>query len=419
MANERKELIKKGMKGTPGDIEDLSFSDVAAMLYVPISDTEDRSYLDVLIEQWRSAAVSNTDLNNIFNQLFTFKDEKGKIRYLKAFSYLTPRDWTLTIEGKQISCIESLPGSEYSELDESSPFVNDKFIKNGKSLQVKKDMYKNEKYTELSDGEKEFLNKLMQTMDEANERIPNKSLYRDGRLPQISGRTMSVLSNTIRAKEWSTALKYPFRKFGVKYSETDTDVTTNMDLARRPDGSVVNNIPIRFVEKLPNTAVQTTDVLGSVIAYFDMACNYANKSKNLPTLELIKYAVDPSQAKNGNKMEDQYTKIENLLDQRYYGKETSFGFNSEEKITPSKQRAIQATKTIRNLAAVAMLGVNFTTIEVGYIDALCSMLADAVGGKYLTGSDMRKAFAQCIAHTGKMIKGLGNPVVEDKLVAAM
>ncbi|MBR2213424.1 MAG: hypothetical protein IJ889_03195 [Eubacterium sp.] len=100
MANERKELIKKGMKGEPGDIENLSFSDIAAMLYVPISDTEDRSYLDVLIQQWRSAAVSNTDLNNVFNQLFTFKDEKGKIRYLKAFSYLTPRDWTLTVEGK-------------------------------------------------------------------------------------------------------------------------------------------------------------------------------------------------------------------------------------------------------------------------------------------------------------------------------
>lgn len=66
-----------------------------------------------------------------------------------------------------------------------------------------------------------------------------------------------------------------------------------------------------------------------------------------------------------------------------------------------------------------MLGVNFTTIEVGYIDALCSMMADAVGGKYLTGADMRKAFAQCIAHTGKMLKGLGNPVVHDKLVAAM
>jgi hypothetical protein len=39
-------------------------------------------------------------------------------------------------------------------------------------------------------------------------------------------------------------------------------------------------------------------------------------------------------------MNDQYSKIENMLDQRYYGKETSFGFSSDEKITPSKQRTI-------------------------------------------------------------------------------
>lgn len=419
MANEKRRLKASGVTGTPGEIENLSFGDIAAMLYVPVSDTEDTSFLYTLINQWKSAAVSNTNLNNVFNQLFTYRDEKGKVRYLKAFQYLTPRDWTINVEDEEITCIEALPGSEYSELDESSPFVNQDFVKNGKSIQVKKDVYKNEKFDKLTADEKMFLKALTDTMDEANEKIPNKSLYRDGRLPQISGRTMSVLSNTLRAKEWSTAIKYPFRKFGVKYSETDTDVTTNMDLARRPDGSVVNNIPIRFVEKLPNPAVQTTDVLGSVIAYFDMACNYANKSQNLPTLELIKYAVDPSQARSGNKMNDQYRKIENLLDQRYYGKETSFSFNSEEKITPSKQRTIQATKTIRNLAAVAMLGVNFTTIEVGYIDALCSMLADAMGGKYITGADLRKAFAQCIAHTTKMLVNLGNPVVEDKLVAAM
>lgn len=418
MANEKHRLKAAGLKGQPGEIESLNFSDIAVMRYVPVSDVDDTSYLYSLIQQWKSAAVSNTNLNNVFNELFTYKDESGKIRYLKAFQYLTPMKWTLTVEDETIRCIESLPGSEYSELDESSSFVNDKFVKNGKSIQVK-DVYKNEAFSKLTADEKQFLDALTATMDEANSMIPNKSLYRDGRLPQISGRTMSVLSNTLRAKEWSTALKYPFRKFGVKYAETDQDVTTNMDLARRPDGSVVNNIPIRFVEKLPNTAVQTTDVLGSVIAYFDMACNYANKSKNLPTLELIKYAVDPSQAINGNKMNDQYSKIENMLDQRYYGKETSFGFSSDEKITPSKQRTIQATKTIRNLAAVAMLGVNFTTIEVGYIDAMCSMLSDAVGGKYITGADMRKAFAYCIAHTGKMLSNLGNPVVEDKLVAAM
>jgi len=152
------------------------------MLYVPVSDVDSTSFLYSLIEQWKSAAVSNTNLNNVFNELFTYKDEAGKIRYLKAFQYLTPTKWILSIEDEDISCIESLPGSEYSELDESSPFVNDKFVKNGKSIQVK-DVYKNEAFSKLTADEKQFLDALTATMDEANSMIPNKSLYRDGRLP--------------------------------------------------------------------------------------------------------------------------------------------------------------------------------------------------------------------------------------------
>lgn len=424
MADIKLDLKRRGITGSAPTNGSLTFNDVAKMLYVPVVDGQPETYLQYLINQWRQAAASNTSLVNVFNQLFTYRDERGTNRYLKAFTYLTPIDWTLNVNGNVIKCIESLPGSEYSELDESSPFVNQNFVKNGPSLQAKafdqngNRLYKSEAYENLNSNEKEFLQALLDTMEEANSMIPTKALNRSHMLPQISGRTMSVLSNTIQNKEWSTALKYTFRKFGVKYAETTDDVSTNVDLARRPDGTVVNNIPVRFIDPLKNRSVQTTDVLGSVIMFYNMACNYESKSKNLPTLELIKYAVTPDQ-RNPNKMEDQFTKIENLLDQRYYGKETSFGFSSNEKITKQKQAVIQTTKTIRNVAAVAMLGVNFTTIEVGYIDAMLSMLCDGIAGKYLTLGDMRKAFIQCISHTGKMLKGLGNPVVNDKLVAAM
>lgn len=424
MADIKRQLIASGAKGVAGD-KSLTFDQLATTLYVTSGDQSDETYLMYLINQWRNAGASNTNLNNVFNQLFTFKDEKGRIRYLNAFTYLTPLDFKLDINGKTITCIESLPGTEYSELDESSPYVNENFKKAGKSMQPKaydsngNRLYKSSAYEELTSDEKQFLNELKRTMEEANEMIPNKAVARDDLLPQISGRTMTVLANTIMGKEWSTALKYPFRKFGVKYSETDEDVSTNMDLARRPDGTVVNNIPIRFIKKLENRATQSTDVLGSVIMYYDMACNYANKSKNLPTLELIKFAVDPARTKNQNQLPKQYRKIENILDQRYYGKETSFGSDSNEKITPVKQRTIQTTKTIRNFASVAMLGINFTTIEVGYIDAMCSMLVDGIAGKYITLHDMRVALGDCIKHTPKVLSGLGKPVVNDKLVAAM
>lgn len=424
MAEIKHDLAARGIKGIPGD-GSLTFDQLATTLYVTTGDQSNESYLMYLINQWRNAAASGTNMQNVFNQLFTFKDEKGRIRYLNAFKYLTPLDFTLDINGRIIHCIESLPGTEYSELDESSDYVNEKFQKDGPSMQPKayddngSRLYKSEAYEKLSSGEIQFLNALKATMEEANDMIPNKAVSRDELLPQISGRTMTVLANSIMGKEWSTALSYPFRKFGVKYAETEDDVSTNTDLARRPDGTVVNNIPIRFINRLSNRATQSTDVLGSVIMYYDMACNYASKSKNLPTLELIKFAIDPARNTNQHQKPEQYKKVENILDQRYYGKETSFGFSSDEKITPAKQRVIQSTKAIRNFAAVAMLGINFTTIEVGYIDAMCSMLADGIAGKYITLEDMRVALIDCIKHTPKVLAGLGNPVVNDKLVAAM
>ena len=66
-----------------------------------------------------------------------------------------------------------------------------------------------------------------------------------------------------------------------------------------------------------------------------------------------------------------------------------------------------------------MLGVNFTTIEVGYADAMISVLCESIAGKYITVEDATWAFAQCVVHTKNALKGLGKPVVDDKLVAAM
>ena len=424
MANERRRLKSAGVKGEkPTDAESLTFEQIARMMPVTVGDRSTKTYLSYLQEQWRAAAASNTNLLNIFNSMFTYNDEKGRTTFLKAFQYLSPVDAQVTVNGRKYNCIETIPGSEYSELDEHSSFVNERFDKNGPSLQAKavdengKRLYKSEEYEKLSDNERQFLNALLQTMDESWEMIP-KTANREHKLPQVSGRTMSVLSNTLRCQEWQTAIGYTLRKFGTTYAETTDDVSTNADLARRPDGSVVNNIPIRFINDLDNPIVQSTDILGSVMMFYDMACNYHYKSQNLPTLELIKYAVRP-QLSGTNQMKDQYSKIENLLDQRYYGKETSFGFDSNEKITPAKQRTIQTTKTIRNLAAVAMLGVNFTTIEVGYADAMISVLCESIAGKYITVEDATWAFAQCVVHTKNALKGLGKPVVDDKLVAAM
>jgi len=87
-----------------------------------------------------------------------------------------------------------------------------------------------------------------------------------------------------------------------KYLEQDPNVDTNADISRRPDGSAVNNIPIRYVKRLNNPAYISTDVIGSVMLFYEMAMNYKNKSSNLSQLELIKRVIAPSINSSNAKM---------------------------------------------------------------------------------------------------------------------
>jgi hypothetical protein len=86
---------------------------------------------------------------------------------------------------------------------------------------------------------------------------------------------MSLLGRSFtNHKFWST-IGYCIQDIaGKTYAESDKDATTNIDLPRRPDGSIVNNIPIRYVNRLNNRALLSTDVLGSIIEYYNMATNF-------------------------------------------------------------------------------------------------------------------------------------------------
>jgi len=50
MADEKRRLKAAGIKGQPGEIESMGFSEVATMLYVPVSDTDQSAFLPTLIE---------------------------------------------------------------------------------------------------------------------------------------------------------------------------------------------------------------------------------------------------------------------------------------------------------------------------------------------------------------------------------
>lgn len=438
IADRKKELEAQGVGKVGAVANGIKFGTIAHMADTTFigDDGNTRTFRTWLYEQWRNPIASNTDLGKTWNDLFTFigEDKYGRPerKLLSVFKYLSPNGFNCEYtddEGniQSFRAIETVPISQYSELDETSGYVNPDYDKTDfHSMQPKMSLYADERYKNLTKDELEFLDMLKDTLMEANSEIPQRALSRDYLMPQITGRNMSVLGSTINTtgKVMQSVGYCVQNAFGKEFMETEADASTNMNLPVRPDGSVVNNIPIRYTKRLKNRALLTTDVVGAIITYYDMAMNFKYKSKNIDAVEIIDRIVgnigQNSKDKSSGKFGRQAEKIDDILQQYYYGKTTRLG-DYNEPVSDSKARVINTAKTFRKLTTAALLASNFTTIQVGLLDAMTSSWADAIGGKYMTKSDLVWGITQSWKHFANiLIRGeIGDPDVDDKLSAAM
>lgn len=423
-------------KGTKKDGEDFNY---LTTRMVPLLGSEDKTFYQYLYDKWASQFNEHPELRDTFANLFTYVDKKGVKRILEVFKYIVPSSDTFD---PGIPTIITTLSSQYSEIDENSEYVNKKFNKTKKeSMQPKvrkvgtkriagKIDYTNDNFSKImsNEGYKKFYNLLIQTMQEANSQIPTKAVERQYLLPQITGRGMSILGRSLIGHELLSSIGYGVQDFvGYKFAEQDKDVSTNWDLPRRPDGTIVNNVPIRFVKRLEKPWFVSTDIIGSVMMYYDMAMNYGLKAQNLPHLELLESAIDPVNAKpfvsDGKTMveplDKQFEKVKNLMDFRYYGKEDRNIADQSHAENKLMQSTTTVGKRFRSFASLSMLALNFTTIEVGYIDAFLSSIADSIGGKYFGKEDLAVGYAETLKHLPKMLCNLGNPDVDDWMVCAM
>jgi len=74
--------------------------------------------------------------------------------------------------------------------------------------------------------------------------------------------------------------------------ENDESMRTNEDYATNPDGSIATDVPLKFVRKLKNPEDITTDVVGSVILFVNMALNYKNKQEIDARIKTLRFNLD-------------------------------------------------------------------------------------------------------------------------------
>lgn len=427
IAKVKRELIEQGkISKTKPKIPFKTFAD---MIQCVTTDGSHTAYFNYLSQVYNKVGATNPAMYQQFADLFTYVDESGRTVQLSAFSYLAPKLDTISEGGKTYKLIERLPISDYQELDEMSDFVNHKGFDSNDNhpVQPHEDIYHNDKYDKLAKNSKymQFLNALKSTMDEANSYIPQRASERSELLPQITGDKMQMLyRNMFNGNMWKTIKYMGVDAFSGKYSEQHADATSNLDIPRRPDGTPITNLPVRWVQRLEDPSLITTDVLGSVIMYYQMAANFNNKSKHVASWELLQRALETTEPGGNQQLRTdqgkQAQKLKNILDSRVFGQETSAKIRTKSKRDAQSDKTIQQrAKTIRSLATVALLGNNITVMTVGYADAWISSFVDAIGGKYMTVSDFIYGWTHAMMYSLQSFFNIGAREAHNKLEAAM
>lgn len=397
------------------------------------------TFWNYLIGEWnvvlKANSANQSAIRKQFEDLFTIKLPGALSRSkLSLFTILDAPSGQLHdpktgeplyFHGEPLILKDDLPSQNFSELDMTSDFVNIHYdVKNKYSTQPKESLYRNQKYFDLiADPNKlQLLKAMKDMMTEARSMIPNTSIYKEDEVCQMTGSTHDLIMRNAKS-EIGTMLKYHIQKtFTGKYGEQTDDVETNFDLPRRPNGEVVQNIPIRWVQRLKDQRLLTTDLIGSTIAFYNMAENYALKSDVIAPLELVRNALlqaptgeNPlARTDNGN----QAKKLQSLYDIHMYGHETSTT-NHITKRSDTQATIIQNAKLVRKMAQKAMLGANFLVQNVGYVDAMLSAMTDAIGGRYMTKRDLFWAIFNANKDMINNVRHFGNPNTNNKLGALM
>ena len=72
---------------------------------------------------------------------------------------------------------------------------------------------------------------------------------------------------------------------------TERDTDYNEEFTRRPDGSVVETIPMRWVRKLDDPNTIDTNIIGSVADMLEMALSFNMKQQFVPIMEAINFQL--------------------------------------------------------------------------------------------------------------------------------
>ena len=206
-----------------------------------------------------------------------FLDNKGRKIYYSYLNKVVP---------KNKKFFKRVPNKNWAETSVESAYHNNNYDATSQEAEQPKlsiKRYDNRKtYNKLMRDANfvAFRNTIINTIAEANEKL-TYSVYKNSyKFPQVLGH----IGNYIARKGLFTGIKeYTFDAFSI----TPDDELHGINNNTRPDGTELNIIPTMYTTMLNDPNLLTNDVVGAIMKYYRMACNYENKRKVAPQLNLL------------------------------------------------------------------------------------------------------------------------------------
>ena len=339
-------------------------------------------------------------------------DDKGVKHY---FSYMT------TVKPINNKYMHRVPNNNWAETSEESAFYNPNYDPTiPEAEQPKLELYDNRKdynvvmrNTNLS----KLRQALIDTIGETNAKLTHTNYRNDYKLPQIPG----TIWNYISGKGLVTGVRdYMLDAFAI----TPDDELHGVKNKVRPNGTEINIMPTQYTTMLADPSVGTNDLVGAVMRYYRMGCNYEAKKKVAPQLNLL----DETIKKEGKVVKSQNTVsaansnlsyvIHKYISYHLYGRRTTLP-----EITIGNHR-ISLDKIFRHFATWGRdigLSWNLRSAISGGVSAWSFYAADAYINRHMNVRDFTLGNAELAKEllTLKTLRQLGKNMGDSDLVSML
>lgn len=339
-------------------------------------------------------------------------DNKGVKHY---FSYMT------TVKPINDKYMHRVPNNNWAETSEESAFYNPNYDPTvPEAEQPKLELYDNRKdynavmrNTNLS----KLRQALIDTIGETNAKLTHTNYRNDYKLPQIPG----TIWNYISGKGLVTGVRdYMLDAFAI----TPDDELHGVKNKVRPNGTEINIMPTQYTTMLADPSVGTNDLVGAVMRYYRMGCNYEAKKKVAPQLNLL----DETIKKEGKVVKSQNTVsaansnlsyvMHKYISYHLYGRRTTLP-----EITIGNHR-ISLDKIFRHFATWGRdigLSWNLRSAISGGVSAWSFYAADAYINRHMNVRDFTLGNAELAKEllTLKTLRQLGKNMGDSDLISML